>query len=303
VYALIVATKKMADQTKTKELQTIPKVPLANSLDAYIQWANSIPLLSLEEEQELATKLQQKNDLNAAQKLVTSHLKYVIKVARGYMGYGLMLGDLIQEGTIGLMKAVKKFQPTKGVRLVSFAVHWVKAEIHEFVLRNWRIVRVATTKAQRKLFFNLKSRKGLSWLSAEEANIIAKDLNVKPEEVLLMERRLFANDTPLEMPVIAEDNSEHNFAPIDYLEAKDADPAKLLEHNNWDDSTKQKFALEFQRLDARSKDILENRWLIETNKATLQDLALKYNISSERVRQLEQKALRDLRSKMVADDS
>ena len=274
--------------------------PTAGSLEAYIQWANSIPMLSHEEEQELAKKLQQKNDLNAAQKLVTSHLRYVVKVSRSYMGYGLMLGDLIQEGTVGLMKAVKRFQPEKGVRLVSFAVHWIKAEIHEFVLKNWRIVKVATTKAQRKLFFNLRSKKGSNWLTQDEINDIAKDLNVKPSDVVTMEKRLHAHDSPLDMP--ANDSEDKNYlpSPSEYLEAKEANPLQLLEDSNWEQHTKAKFAKAIDKLDERSKDILTKRWLLgDSEKMTLQDLAAKYSISSERVRQLEQKAINDLKATVL----
>lgn len=286
----------------TKELQVINKTPPIGSIEAYMQWANSVPMLSQEEEQELATKLQEQNDLQAAQKLVTSHLKYVIKVAKGYMGYGLILGDLIQEGTIGLMKSVKKFQPNKGVRLVSFAVHWIKAEIHEFILRNWRIVKVATTKSQRKLFFNLKSKKGLSWLTPQEVESIAADLKVKPKDVYLMEKRLFAHDTPFDMPVDTDDKFK-TLTPQDYLEADEADPSTLLENSNWDAHTKQKLSIGFQQLDERSKDIVTTRWLLpeDENKATLQDLAEKYNISSERVRQIEQHAIKQLKAAVVED--
>lgn len=286
-------------EKSNKELQIIAKNPPIGSLEAYIQWANGIPMLSKEEEFELATKLEQKNDLQAAQKLVTAHLKYVIKVARSYMGYGLMLGDLIQEGAIGLMKAVKKFQPNKGVRLVSFAIHWIKAEIHEFVLKNWRIVKVATTKSQRKLFFNLRSKKGTNWLTKDEISAIAQDLNVKESEVVTMEKRLHAVDTSFDLPT-TEDETKYLPSPKDYLEADNSNPLLLLENKNWNEHTKEQFKLGFSKLDDRAKDIIASRWLQESNVTTLQELASKYHVSSERIRQLEKSAIEQLK-KFIAN--
>lgn len=294
----------MSNKEENKDLTVInnnlPSTIISSgSLESYIRWANSVPMLTKEEEVEFAEKLQNKNDLAAAQKLVTSHMRYVIKVAKGYMGYGLMLNDLIQEGTIGLMKAVKRFQPNKGVRLVSFAIHWIKSEIHEFVLRNWRIVKVATTKPQRKLFFNLKkSKKSNTWLTQEEINTIAKDLDVKPKEVETMEKRLYAHDSPFDMP--ANDSSfgdnQISTSPVEYLESDNKNPLELVENSNWDTFTKSRFRGAFKKLDARSQDIIQKRWLTDDeNKSTLLEIADKYNITPERVRQLEQKAINSLK--------
>lgn len=281
-----------------KKETTIP----ISSLDAYIERVNSIPMLSQEEETRLAEKLQEEGDLQAAQTLVTAHLRYVVRVAKGYMGYGLMLSDLIQEGTVGLMKGVKRFEPNRGVRLVSFAVHWIKAEIHEYVIKNWKIVKIATTKAQRKLFFNLRgAKKKLGWFTQEEINAVAQDLGVKPEEVVQMEQRLSMGDVPFELP--SSDTDEVSFAPSDYLESEDKDPSLLLEDHSFKEKTREAFISAFEELDERSQDIIRRRWLIEDNeKATLQDLATHYKVSPERIRQLEANAIKKLRGFIVPND-
>lgn len=265
------------------------------SVEAYIHQVNQIPVLSQDEEQRLATRLIEKNDLQAAQELILAHLRFVVRVARGYQGYGLQLADLIQEGNIGLMKAVKRFDPTMGVRLVSFAVHWIKAEIHEFVLRNWRIVKVATTKAQRKLFFNLRSmKKRLGWFTQEEVQAVAEDLGVTQNDVLEMEARMNAHDAAFDAPADAEDD-DAVFAPAMYLEDTSADPSLLLENSNTSDDQQDRLHQALVSLDDRSRDIIASRWLVE-KKATLHDLAAKYDVSAERVRQLEANALKKLKS-------
>ena len=268
-------------------------VPGAN-LGAYVQAVSSIPVLSLEQEKKLAEDLFYKEDLEAARQLVMSHLRFVVHIARSYNGYGLSEADLIQEGNVGLMKAVKRFDPERGVRLVSFAVHWIKAEIHEFVLRNWRIVKVATTKAQRKLFFNLRSKKKqLGWLSQKEAEAVAADLGVDVAEVQRMEGRLSAFDVTYESPVDTDDEDAWQ-APANYLEDKRQDPALMVEEADWQDSSEQALHLALRDLDERSQDILAQRWLAE-DKATLHELADKYGVSAERIRQLEQNAMKKLR--------
>lgn len=270
------------------------------SLDAYITRVNQIPLLSAEEEHGLASRLFYQNDLEAARKLVLPHLRYVAALARNYSGYGLAQADLIQEGNIGLMKAVKRFNPTMGVRLVSFAVHWIKAEIHEFILRNWRIVKVATTKAQRKLFFNLRrSTKHLGWITEEESKTIAKDLNVAPAEVRLMETRLSAHDEAFEHFVTENDDSSPK-APESYLEDNRYNPEMLLESNDWKDNREQRLADALIQLDERSREILRQRWLAE-KKATLHELAAHYHISAERVRQIEKLAMDKLKAVLQKD--
>ncbi len=279
---------------------TVSTLPLG-SLEAYIQRVNDIPYLTPEEEHRLAIAYHEKGDLQAAQKLVLAHLRYVVRVSKGYAGYGLPLGDLIQEGTVGLMKAVKRFDPNVGVRLVSFAVHWIKSEIHEYVLRNWRIVKIATTKAQRKLFFNLRSaKKRLGWNTQEEIDIIANDLKVSTDEVRRMEERLSARDVQFDLPV--EDNdfddASRKIAPCQYLEDKSADPALQLEADNWEENTESRFRVAFKMLDARSQDILQKRWL-SNEKSTLQELADIYQISQERVRQLEKNAIAKLKEFML----
>ncbi|MEH6589418.1 MAG: RNA polymerase sigma factor RpoH [Halioglobus sp.] len=268
-------------------------VPGAN-LPAYIQAVSSISVLSVERERELAEDLFYNENLEAARQLVMSHLRFVVHIARGYSGYGLAEADLIQEGNVGLMKAVKRFNPEKGVRLVSFAVHWIKAEMHEYVLRNWRIVKVATTKAQRKLFFNLRSaKKSLSWMSAEEAQAIADDLDVKVDEVYRMEGRLTSRDTPYDSPQDADDDEAWH-APQYYLEDKSADPAQLLESSDFEADNKTRLHSALSELDERSRSILAQRWLAE-DKSTLHDLAAQYGVSAERIRQLEQNAMKKLR--------
>ncbi len=265
------------------------------SLDAYIGEVNRIPVLTLEQEQSLATRYRNEEDLDAAKSLVMAHLRFVVHVAKGYSGYGLPLADLIQEGNIGLMKAVKRFDPTVGVRLVSFAVHWIRAEMHEFILRNWRIVKVATTKAQRKLFFNLrKNKKRLGWLNQAEVNRVANDLGVKPEVVLEMEKRLSAHDTAFDLPPNADDD-EAWIAPAAYLENASPSPEVIAES---DDMKAHQQALLYRGIDSlddRSRDIISSRWLSES-KFTLQELADRYGVSAERIRQLEASALKKMRT-------
>ena len=270
-----------------------------SSLDAYISAAFQLPILSAEEERELALRLRHKKDLQAAQTLVMSHIRFVVRIARGYSGYGLPLSDLIQEGTVGLMKAVKRFDPDIGVRLVSFAVHWIRAEMHEFILRNWRIVKVATTKAQRKLFFNLrKSKKRLGWLSYDEVQAVAKDLGVKPEVVLEMESRLSGQDVGFDLPPNADDEVPY-VAPVAYLESKTRDPQLELEATDWSEHHSNLLYQGLGDLDERSQDIIRSRWLQE-DKLTLQELADRYGVSAERIRQLEANALRKMRASMTA---
>lgn len=274
-----------------------PQLPIG-SLEAYIQRVNDIPYLTPEEEYALAVRFREQGDLEAAQKLVLAHLRYVVRVARGYMGYGLPLADLIQEGTVGLMKAVKRFDPNVGVRLVSFAVHWIKAEMHEFILRNWRIVKVATTKAQRKLFFNLRSaKKRLGWSSPEEVKALAEDLRVSTKEVHRMEERLNARDVQFDAPTEDTDSSHfHIVSPSEYLTDPHSNPAIQLESDNWDEHAEGHLKMAFQKLDPRSQDILQKRWLLEENKkATLQELADTHQVSPERIRQLEKNAIEKLK--------
>ena len=277
-----------------KETQTMMLVP-QGSLEAYIRAANEYPMLTAEEEKELAERLYYHEDIEAAKKLVLSHLRFVIHVARGYSGYGLPQADLIQEGNIGLMKAVKRFNPEVGVRLVSFAVHWIKAEIHEYVLRNWRIVKVATTKAQRKLFFNLrKTKQRLGWFNENEVDMVANELGVSPQDVVEMESRMTGADVAFDLPTDDHDDEE-TYAPALYLEDKGSNFAAELENENYEAQATDRLAVALDNLDARSQDIIKARWLDET-KATLQDLAAKYNISAERVRQLETNALKKLKN-------
>jgi RNA polymerase sigma-32 factor len=267
------------------------------SLDHYIQAANTIPVLTVEEERELAIRFREANDLDAAKRLVLAHLRFVVHVARGYRGYGLQLGDLIQEGNVGLMKAVKRFDPSVGVRLVSFAVHWIRAEIHEFVLRNWRLVKVATTKAQRKLFFNLrKSKKRLGWLSRAETEAVAKDLGVTPREVNEMERRLSSYDVSFD----PDPTDDEDFAPAAYLPASpNSDPARSVERDDWEADAHDRLDGALAKLDSRSRDILARRWLTD-DKATLHELAAEYDVSAERIRQIEASAIAKLRKQMGA---
>jgi RNA polymerase sigma-32 factor len=270
------------------------------SLDQYIQAVNRIPILSAQEERDLAVRLREQGDLEAARRLVLSHLRFVVHIARGYSGYGLALGDLIQEGSVGLMKAVKRFDPNVGVRLVSFAVHWIRAEIHEFILRNWRIVKVATTKAQRKLFFNLRSaKKRLGWFSQDEVNAVAQDLGVSPETVLEMEARLSGHDLPFDLGVDA-DEDERGRAPTAYVaDPNAADPAAELEGADWEERNRQNLQQALAILDNRSRAIVEARWLSE-NKSTLQALADRYGVSAERIRQLENNAMKKLKAALAS---
>ena len=275
-------------------------VPLATgSLESYIQTVNRFPLLSLEEEQRLAHRYRDTEDLEAARGLVVSHLRLVVSVARGYLGYGLPHADLIQEGNVGLMKAVKRFDPERGVRLVSFAIHWIKAEIHEYVLRNWRMVKVATTKAQRKLFFNLRSMKtGLGTLSTEEINRMAVDLNVKPEEVAEMEKRLAGQDMTFEA-----DEDDETYAPSNYLAAdSNLEPSRVLEAEESERLRSEGLSRALHSLDPRSRRIVESRWLREKGGLTLHDLAAEFNVSAERIRQIEVKALQKMKQLMAPAD-
>ena len=283
----------------TLELSTIG-VPIG-SLDAYIYRANQIPMLSAEEEHDCATRFHEQGDLEGARRLVLAHLRYVIRVARGYLGYGLALNDLIQEGNVGLMKAVKRFDPKMGVRLVSFAVHWIKAEIHEFVLHNWRIVKVATTKAQRKLFFNMRQmKKRLGWLSHEEVDAVANDLGVSREEVLVMEQRLNAMDAPYDGADSDDEDASYKAVPARYLQDMKSDPAYLFEQEASGNQNHEKLHLALACLDERSQDILQQRWLLDDKAVTLHTLAEKYGVSAERVRQLEKNAMKKLREHMEA---
>jgi RNA polymerase sigma-32 factor len=268
------------------------------SLDAYLERVSRIPVLSREEERALAERFRAAEDLQAARALVLAHLRFVVHVARGYTGYGLPVGDLIQEGNVGLMKAVKRFDPALNVRLVSFAVHWIRAEIHEYVLRNWRLVKIATTKAQRKLFFNLRRlKKNLSWLSAEETTAVARDLGVSEAEVTEMEKRLAARDLSFDPAPDAED--EDVYSPAAYLPAPDSDPAVQVEDAESADDSADRLRIALGGLDARSRDIVERRWMSQ-DKATLHQLAGKYGVSAERIRQIESSALGKLRGLMAA---
>jgi len=277
---------------------TLPVPSAVSSLDHYVQTVNQFPILTADEESQLARKFRQEEDLNAARQLVLSHLRVVVAIARGYLGYGLPHADLIQEGNIGLMKAVKRFDPDRGVRLVSFAIHWIKAEMHEFILRNWRLVRIATTKAQRKLFFNLRSMKpGLDPLTQEEIRNIAQALRVKPEEVAEMELRLAGQDLALEPSV---DDDDDTYAPITYLADPREDPSRLVEGEETDRLRAQGLSNALETLDPRSRRIIEARWLREKDSATLHDLAAEFKVSAERIRQIEAKALQKMRGVMEA---
>lgn len=279
-------------QTPTS-LSSSSLIPQGSSLDTYIRLANQYPILTAEQEKELAERFYYDEDLDAAKQLIMSHLRFVVHIARGYMGYGLPLADLIQEGNIGLMKAVKKFNPEVGVRLVSFAVHWVKAEIHEYVLKNWRIVKVATTKSQRKLFFNLrKNKQRLAWFNEEEIQKVAKELGVSPEDVKEMESRMTGQDMGFDLPV--GEDSDDTYVPSMYIEDAHSNFADELEDEEHNGQATAQLAYALSKLDERSRDIIKTRWLDE-NKATLHELAEKYNISAERVRQLENQALRKIK--------
>jgi len=268
------------------------------SLDSYIHAVNNVPVLAAERERELATLLNENEDMGAARELVLSQLRFVVHIARGYTGYGLPMADLIQEGNVGLMKAVKRFNPEVGVRLVTYAVHWIRAEIHEYVLRNWRMVKVATTKAQRKLFFNLrKKKKHLGWLSVSETKAIADDLGVSTKEVTEMEQRLTASDMGYDAPV---DEDDANYAPVHYLEVANADPADIVELEDSSNDAQGRLLLALEELDERSRDILQARWLTEA-KTTLHDLAARYKVSAERIRQIEVAAIHKLQMAMTTN--
>lgn len=282
--------------TSATQLMTL-SVSGSGSLEAYTHAVSTIPMLTAEEEKSLAERLQQHGDLEAARQLIMSHLRFVVHIARSYSGYGLPLGDLVQEGNIGLMKAVKRFDPSVGVRLVSFAVHWIKAEIHEFVLKNWRIVKVATTKAQRKLFFNLrKSKKNLGWFSQEEVKNVAESLGVPEHEVREMEARMSNYDVAFDAP---DDDEDNYTAPVYFLDDKSSDLANNFENDESEGAALDKLAASMQQLDDRSQDIIRARWL-DNEKLTLQELADRYQVSAERVRQLEKNALKKLQLAMQA---
>jgi RNA polymerase sigma-32 factor len=281
------------------QLQPVDLLAPGQNLTAYIQVVNGFSILSADEEKTLAEDLYYRNNLDAARRLVMAHLRFVVHIARSYSGYGLAQGDLIQEGNVGLMKAVKRFNPEKGVRLISFAVHWIKAEIHEFILRNWRIVKIATTKAQRKLFFNLRGqKKHLGWLSRAEAEAVAKDLNVDVKHVHDMEGRLAAYDAGFDAGVDDDDDTAYQ-APANYLEDRRFDPAVLLEDADWQDNSVSNLESALEKLDDRSRDILQKRWLNE-EKATLHELAAEYGVSAERIRQLEKNAMKKVRGMIEA---
>jgi RNA polymerase sigma-32 factor len=273
-------------------------VPHSGSIEGYMQAVSRIDMLTADEERQLAVRLREDEDLEAARQLVMSHLRFVVHIAKSYSGYGLPQADLIQEGNIGLMKAVKRFDPTVGVRLVTFAVHWIKAEIHEFVLKNWRIVKVATTKAQRKLFFNLrKAKKRLGWFTHAEVQTVASELGVSTKEVLQMEARMSSQDQAFDLS--ADEDETGNFAPVQFLEDKTADVETDVINNDWDTAASKRLYSAIKTLDERSQDIIETRWLAD-NKITLQDLADKYEVSAERVRQIEKNAMKKLQAAMVA---
>ena len=284
----------------TALLRTTDQLPaVTGDLNAYIHAVNNLPVLDFEEEQRLARELRDREDLEAAQRLVLSQLRFVVHIARGYQGYGLPMADLIQEGNIGLMKAVKRFDPDVGVRLISFAVHWIRAEIHEYVIRNWRIVKVASTKAQRKLFFKLRSAKQrLGWFTRDEVEQVAGDLGVEPETVLEMESRLAGQDTPFDAPVDADE--EEQFSPASWLEQADADPAVAAEHSDTMGHEHEQLSGALAELDDRSRDILRQRWLNE-QRSTLQELADHYGVSAERIRQLEANAMKKMRRNITID--
>ena len=291
----------MSQNTSTALVANNLPIPSAlGSLDAYIGAVHQIPVLSADEEQELARRFRDHQDLDAARELVHSHLRFVVHVARGYNGYGLQMGDLVQEGNIGLMKAVKRFDPDMGVRLVSFAVHWIRAEMHEFILKNWRIVKVATTKAQRKLFFNLrKSKTRLGWLNAAEVSAVAKDLNVSEREVMEMESRLAGRDIGFDAPS-DEDDDHAPPSPANYLVANDEDPSQAYERADSEDHQLELLREGMAGLDARSRDIVRRRWLDADSRITLQELADEYGVSAERIRQIEANALKKMRALFTA---
>ena len=283
----------MSDLAIKNEIQLLGPI---GSIEAYISIVNQAPVLTKEEEHALAIKFKENNDLDAARQLVLSQLRFVVHIARTYSGYGLPLADIIQEGNVGLMKAVKKFDPEKGVRLVTYAVHWIRAEIHEFVFDNWKIVKVATTKAQRKLFFKLRnSKKKIGWLTNDEKNLIANDLGVKTTDVEVMEERLASKDVLFDRP---EDDDHAYVSPAGFLPAPNSDPSKLAEEENWLESNIELLSEAMEKLDNRSKEVLKLRWLTE-DKVTLKELAKKFNVSLERVRQIEEQAILDLREQLL----
>ena len=283
----------MSDLAIKNEIQLLGPI---GSIEAYISIVNQAPVLTKEEEHALAVKFKENNDLDAARQLVLSQLRFVVHIARTYSGYGLPLADIIQEGNVGLMKAVKKFDPDKGVRLVTYAVHWIRAEIHEFVFDNWKIVKVATTKAQRKLFFKLRnSKKKIGWLTNDEKNLIANDLGVKTRDVETMEQRLASKDVLFDRP---EDDSDSYVSPAGFLPAPNSDPSILAEQENWLESNIELLSEAMDNLDNRSKEVLKLRWLTE-EKVTLKELAKKFNVSLERVRQIEEQAILDLREQLL----
>ncbi len=291
----------MSQNTSTALVaNNLPTLNALGSLDAYIGAVHQIQVLSVDDEQALARRFRDEQDLDAARELVHSHLRFVVHVARGYNGYGLQLGDLIQEGNIGLMKAVKRFDPDMGVRLVSFAVHWIRAEMHEFILKNWRIVKVATTKAQRKLFFNLrKSKTRLGWLNAAEVSVVAKDLNVSEREVREMESRLSGRDIGFDAP--SDDDNDHAPpSPSAYLVAREEDPSQIYERADNEDNQLQLLREGLAELDKRSRDIISRRWLDADSKVTLQELADEYGVSAERIRQVEANALKKMKALFAA---
>lgn len=280
----------------TKDMRNLTLIP-QGSLDAYIRASNAYPMLTAEEEKELGERLHYSGDLEAAKRLILSHLRFVVHVARNYSGYGLPQADLIQEGNIGLMKAVRRFNPEMGVRLVSFAVHWIKAEIHEYVLRNWRIVKVATTKAQRKLFFNLrKNKQRLGWFNKDEVEVVAHELGVSSQDVREMESRMSAQDMSFDLSDDDDNSDSPSIAPVLFLDDKTSDFADGIEEDNWDNDVSDKLTTALSELDERSQNIIRARWLAEDeSKATLQELADQYGVSAERVRQLEKNAMKKLR--------
>lgn len=278
--------------------KTLPAI--SENLDAYISAISDIRVLTLEEEQYLATRLIEDNDLKAAQALVLSHLKFVVHIARSFNGYGLSMIDLVQEGNVGLMKAVRRFDPTRGVRLISFAVHWIKSEIHDYIIKNWRIVKIATTKSQRKLFFNLRSMKShLGWLTSKETEAIAKDLGVTVEDVSKMEARLSSSDVAFDLS--ADTQEEANYSPSDWLADASADPLAMLEAEDYEQKNTVALSNAFTTLDVRSRDILMRRWMNDDeNKPTLHDLAAEYNVSAERIRQIEVQAMKKIKAVLIA---
>ena len=283
----------MNDLAIKNEIQLLGPI---GSIEAYISIVNQAPVLTKEEEHALAVKFKESNDLDAARQLVLSQLRFVVHIARTYSGYGLPLADIIQEGNVGLMKAVKKFDPDKGVRLVTYAVHWIRAEIHEFVFDNWKIVKVATTKAQRKLFFKLRnSKKKIGWLTNDEKSLIANDLGVKIKDVATMEERLASKDVLFDRP---EDGNDSYVSPAGFLPAPNSDPSRLVEKENWLESNIELLSEAMDNLDNRSKEVLKLRWLTE-EKVTLKELAKKFNVSLERVRQIEEQAILDLREQLL----